>query len=108
MADIAPGVRVVPTPGHTPGHQSVAVDTDDGVVMIAGDCANCMENVVDLVPVGIVHETFAELALAQAHPARPRLTSFPDTTRTSCREDAGHRIAGQVRACLMYRFLAEA
>ena len=62
VADIVPGVRVVPTPGHTPGHQSVAVDTDDGVVMIAGDCANCMENIVDLVPVGIVHETAAELA----------------------------------------------
>ncbi|CAE6723289.1 hypothetical protein R69776_01636 [Paraburkholderia nemoris] len=29
--------------------------------MITGDCANCMENIVDLVPVGIVHETFAEL-----------------------------------------------
>jgi N-acyl homoserine lactone hydrolase len=61
VADIVPGVRVVPTPGHTPGHQSVAVNTEDGVVMIAGDCANCMENIVDLVPVGIVHETFAEL-----------------------------------------------
>jgi glyoxylase-like metal-dependent hydrolase (beta-lactamase superfamily II) len=54
-------VRVVPTPGHTPGHQSVAVDTEDGVVLIAGDCANCMENIVDLVPVGIVHETLAEM-----------------------------------------------
>jgi N-acyl homoserine lactone hydrolase len=62
VADIAPGVRVVPTPGHTPGHQSVAVDTADGVVVIAGDCANCMENIVDATPVGIVHETAAELA----------------------------------------------
>jgi hypothetical protein len=24
----------------------VAVDTEAGVVMIAGDCANCMENIV--------------------------------------------------------------
>lgn len=62
IADIIPGVRVVPTPGHTPGHQSVAVDTADGVVVITGDCANCMENIVDAVPVGIVHETAAELA----------------------------------------------
>jgi N-acyl homoserine lactone hydrolase len=36
-AEIAPGVRVVPTPGHTPGHQSVLVDTDDGLVVCAGD-----------------------------------------------------------------------
>jgi N-acyl homoserine lactone hydrolase len=36
-AQIAPGVRVLPTPGHTPGHQSVLVDTDDGLVVVAGD-----------------------------------------------------------------------
>src|SRR5919201_3495470 len=36
-AEIAPGVRVLPTPGHTPGHQSVLVDTDEGLVVIGGD-----------------------------------------------------------------------
>jgi N-acyl homoserine lactone hydrolase len=36
-AEILPGVRVLPTPGHTPGHESVLVDTDDGVVVLAGD-----------------------------------------------------------------------
>jgi glyoxylase-like metal-dependent hydrolase (beta-lactamase superfamily II) len=29
-AEVAPGVRVLPTPGHTPGHQSVLVDGGDG------------------------------------------------------------------------------
>jgi N-acyl homoserine lactone hydrolase len=62
IADIVPGVRVIPTPGHTPGHQSIAVNTAEGIVVITGDCANCMENIVDGVPVGIVHETAAELA----------------------------------------------
>jgi N-acyl homoserine lactone hydrolase len=38
-AEIVPGVRVLPTPGHTPGHQSVLVDTDDGLVVVAGDIA---------------------------------------------------------------------
>jgi len=37
QAEIANGVRVLPTPGHTPGHQSVLVDTDDGLVVLAGD-----------------------------------------------------------------------
>jgi glyoxylase-like metal-dependent hydrolase (beta-lactamase superfamily II) len=33
---IASGVRVIPTPGHTVGHQSVVVDTSDGLVVLAG------------------------------------------------------------------------
>ena len=36
-AEILPGVRVLPTPGHTSGHQSVLVDTDDGLVVVGGD-----------------------------------------------------------------------
>jgi N-acyl homoserine lactone hydrolase len=38
-AEIVPGVSVVPTPGHAPGHQSVVVATDEGVVVVAGDVA---------------------------------------------------------------------
>jgi N-acyl homoserine lactone hydrolase len=38
-AEVAPGIRLLPTPGHTPGHQSVVVDTDDGLVVVAGDVA---------------------------------------------------------------------
>jgi len=37
--EILPGLRVVPTPGHTPGHQSVLVETDEGLVVVAGDVA---------------------------------------------------------------------
>jgi N-acyl homoserine lactone hydrolase len=35
-AEIAPGVHVVPTPGHVDGHQSVVVVCDDGSVVLAG------------------------------------------------------------------------
>ncbi|MFI0937654.1 N-acyl homoserine lactonase family protein [Streptomyces sp. NPDC021020] len=35
-AEIRPGVWVVPTPGHTAGHQSLAVRQDDGTVVLAG------------------------------------------------------------------------
>src|SRR6202023_3847286 len=38
-AQIAEGVRVVATPGHTVGHQSVIVDTPDGGAMMIGDAA---------------------------------------------------------------------
>lgn len=37
--ELAPGVRVLATPGHTPGHQSVTVETDGGLVLIVGQAA---------------------------------------------------------------------
>ena len=38
-AEVLPGIRLLPTPGHTRGHQSVLVDTPDGLVVIGGDVA---------------------------------------------------------------------
>jgi N-acyl homoserine lactone hydrolase len=38
-AEIAEGVRVVATPGHTVGHQSVLVEGDGGVSVMIGDAA---------------------------------------------------------------------
>jgi N-acyl homoserine lactone hydrolase len=38
-AEIAEGVRVVATPGHTVGHQSVLVDMADGTAVMIGDAA---------------------------------------------------------------------
>jgi len=37
--EIAPGIRLLATPGHTPGHQSVIVDTDEGLVLVVGQAA---------------------------------------------------------------------
>ena len=37
--EVLPGVRLLPTPGHTRGHQSVLVDTPDGLVVLGGDVA---------------------------------------------------------------------
>lgn len=35
-AEIAPGVHVIPTPGHVDGHQSVVLQCEDGSVVLAG------------------------------------------------------------------------
>jgi N-acyl homoserine lactone hydrolase len=35
-AEVAPGVRIIPTPGHTPGHQSLLLETTSGPVLLAG------------------------------------------------------------------------
>ncbi|TET87064.1 MAG: N-acyl homoserine lactonase family protein [Desulfobacteraceae bacterium] len=42
--EILPGIRIFPTPGHSPGHQSVSVDTEDGVHVIAGDAVFSYDN----------------------------------------------------------------
>jgi N-acyl homoserine lactone hydrolase len=34
--ELLPGVRFVPTPGHTAGHQSLVVETEAGTVVLAG------------------------------------------------------------------------
>lgn len=36
-AEIVPGIKVVFTPGHSPGGQSILVDTKEGLYVIAGD-----------------------------------------------------------------------
>jgi N-acyl homoserine lactone hydrolase len=35
--EIVPGVSVLTTPGHTPGHQSIRIDTTDGPAIMTGD-----------------------------------------------------------------------
>ena len=37
--ELAPGLHALATPGHTPGHQSVTVETEDGLVLIVGQAA---------------------------------------------------------------------
>ena len=37
--ELRPGMHIVPTPGHTTGHQALLVLTDNGVVMLAGQAA---------------------------------------------------------------------
>jgi glyoxylase-like metal-dependent hydrolase (beta-lactamase superfamily II) len=42
--DLAPGVTVFPTPGHTVGHVSLAVETADGTTVVAADAVPTFEN----------------------------------------------------------------
>jgi len=42
-AEILPGVRLLPSPGHTAGHQIVVVETDEGPVVLGGDVGHWFE-----------------------------------------------------------------
>tara|TARA_Y100000310_G_C20694653_1_gene824701 strand:+ start:4581 stop:5321 length:741 start_codon:yes stop_codon:yes gene_type:complete len=42
--EILPGIRVIRTPGHSPGHQSVLVQGKEKVYAIAGDAIMCYQN----------------------------------------------------------------
>lgn len=59
--EVRPGVRLIQTPGHSRGHQSVLVNTDQGVLCVAGDAACFMENFTLPTPPGGL--TSAEQAL---------------------------------------------
>src|SRR6186997_378927 len=42
-AEILPGVKLLPAPGHTAGHQVVVVETDEGPVVLGGDVGDSFE-----------------------------------------------------------------
>jgi N-acyl homoserine lactone hydrolase len=53
---VADGLRLIATPGHTPGHQSVVLESDAGCAVVAGQCAyGCREFAAGDVPVSDMH-----------------------------------------------------
>ena len=69
-AEVAPGVGVLSTPGHTPGHSSLRVELpESGTWIFAGDAADLGQNLLDRVPCGYCaggrpdDEASAELSL---------------------------------------------
>ncbi|MGC4894054.1 MBL fold metallo-hydrolase [Micromonospora sp. DT31] len=80
---LTPGVRLLPTPGHTPGHQSVLVEAADERLLITGDLLVHAVQLVDP-ELAYAHEVDPEAArhsranllatLAPATLATPHLT----------------------------------
>ena len=49
---LLPGVHLLPTPGHTPGHQSVAIETESGLAVLAGQAIYSAAEYQQLVSTG--------------------------------------------------------
>jgi N-acyl homoserine lactone hydrolase len=64
--EIASGIRLLSTPGHTPGHQSVLVETTNGRVLLAAQCAFRAGEILDKGPsaANLHDETWADVARA--------------------------------------------
>lgn len=51
---ILPGIELLLTPGHTPGLQSMAVNTEDGEIVLTSDCAHIRESFVLDLPSSLI------------------------------------------------------
>lgn len=81
-------VRLVPTPGHTAGHQSVVVDRGDHRVLIGGDAAYSESALLDGIVDGVAEDwqahrdTTARLrSLCRRAPTLTQFTHDPDSAR---------------------------
>ena len=66
--ELLPGLRTVVNGGHTPGHQSVLVETDDGTACLCGDIVSLEANlssIGEICPDVDATRTFLERALAE-------------------------------------------
>ena len=87
-AEVAPGVRVIPTPGHTTGHQSVLVEGEEGEQLFIGDAAytgDIFESFEDLVVEKVVGQADDAVAwrdsLRRVRDRNPEAVHFCHDTR---------------------------
>ena len=91
-AEVAEGVRVVATPGHTVGHQSVVVDMPDGESLMIGDAAYTSDIYRDRDEADLTmwrgqyadHAAWSE-TLDRLHEMRPHAVHFCHDTRVAHR-----------------------
>ena len=57
--EVADGITLIQTPGHSAGHQSVLVRTAEGIVCVVGDAAGSAQNFAAAVP-GMLHVSLSD------------------------------------------------
>ncbi|MET9262114.1 MBL fold metallo-hydrolase [Amycolatopsis sp. NPDC004079] len=80
---IAPGVSVVATPGHTPGHCSLVVSSGQSRALILGDVLHCPVQLTDN-EVSLVFEVDAELGKQTRARIMDELEGDPNAVAAQC------------------------
>jgi glyoxylase-like metal-dependent hydrolase (beta-lactamase superfamily II) len=73
--EIAPGIELIPAPGHTPGTQAVSINTDQGKAIITGFC--CIRE--NFYACGSPGYTFERCRWLRECPPNQRTRGYPDT-----------------------------
>jgi len=90
--EIVPGIRVVTTPGHTPGHQSISIETTSGPALVTGDAAFSLTHFDGAQPKDGTMED-----LPQAHRSLAKLRALNPTAVHFCHDNrTWHRSADRV------------
>jgi glyoxylase-like metal-dependent hydrolase (beta-lactamase superfamily II) len=82
--DLLPGLRLIQTPGHSRGHQSILVNTAEGVVCVAGDAACLPESFYAPSPPGgatSIEQGFASLERIRTSADRVLMNHDPNITK---------------------------
>ena len=85
--ELAPGVHVIPTPGHVDGHQSVVIECEDGSIVLAGQSHDAASHWSADVLAARAPELGHEPPLPVASPWMSRLLEF-DPKRVVFAHDA--------------------
>jgi glyoxylase-like metal-dependent hydrolase (beta-lactamase superfamily II) len=98
-AEVVPGVRAIPAPGHTPGHLALLIHSDGSKLLNIGDAAvhplhlerPDWENAFDLSPAAAAgtRRALAERAVAEGMPVVAFHFPFPSLGRVAARAEGG-------------------
>lgn len=72
--DVLDGIKLIQTPGHSVGHQSVLVQTSEGVLCVVGDAVNTEDNFTTGMPGGI------HVSVADALASTEKIRRYADRT----------------------------
>lgn len=74
--ELLPGVWILPTPGHTAGHQSLAVRCDDGTIVLAGQAHDTATEFAADLRAAVAHRDSVDAEIPAHHAWMERVLEF--------------------------------